>query len=264
MLYCVSIMMLGYTRINGVVAYDSKGKCFEEITPAIARQLISKNMLKGIKWKNNDDKGEFICDVEGWNQQNIPIKTACGKFRPMLNDVPGVQINSMCTVVRILDTDYRGRLYEIVSNKCMRLKVAEKNLRELNEISSVAGVWFTDNEIIPAEGVEYEDRRASSMTEENKELLVYEEKANTSEELSMEDIFGAGDFMKVPEGEVGEHDINENSTKEDEQLVEKDGAREEGSAKEEGMMPSVFEDKASEEDKVAKEEKKTTSKRKRK
>lgn len=270
MLYCVSIMMLGYTRTNGVVAYDSKGKCFEEITPAIARQLISKNMLKGIKWKNNDDKGEFICDVEGWNQQNIPIKTACGKFRPMLNDVPGVQINSMCTVVRILDTDYRGRLYEIVSNKCMRLKVAEKNLRELNEISSVAGVWFTDDEIIPAEGVEYEDRRASSMTEENKELLAYEEKANASEELSMEDIFGAGDFMKVPEGDIGEHDIKEgNAEEEEEQLVEKDstgeeGSDEEGSDREEGMMPPIFEDKAPEEDKVAKEEKKTTSKRKRK
>ncbi len=261
MFYCVSIMMLGYTRINGVVAYNSKGKCFDEITPAIARQLISKNMLKGIKWKNNDDKGEFICDVEGWNQQNIPIKTACGKFRPMLNDVPGVPINSMCTVVRVLDTEKSGRLYEIVSNKCMRLKVREKNLRELNEISSVAGVWITDDEIILAEGVKYEDRRASSVIGEVKESLASEKnyEAGKSEEMSMEDIFGAvaDDFMKVPEENAEEQD-----TKEEE--ANKEDAKEQIIGEEEGMMPPIFEDKAPVENKAAEREKKTTSKRKRK
>ncbi|MFG6344647.1 MAG: hypothetical protein K1W35_12975 [Lachnospiraceae bacterium] len=261
MFYCVSIMMLGYTRINGVVAYNSKGKCFDEITPAIARQLISKNMLKGIKWKNNDDKGEFICDVEGWNQQNIPIKTACGKFRPMLNDVPGVPINSMCTVVRVLDTEKSGRLYEIVSNKCMRLKVGEKNLRELNEISSVAGVWITDDEIILAEGVKYEDRRASSVIGEVKESLASEKnyEAGKSEEMSMEDIFGAvaDDFMKVPEENAEEQD-----TKEEE--ANKEDAKEQIIGEEEGMMPPIFEDKAPVENKAAEREKKTTSKRKRK
>ena len=64
MFYCVSIMMLGYTRINGVVAYDSESKGFEELTPAVARQLIAKNMIKGIKWKNSEgNSGEFICDL---------------------------------------------------------------------------------------------------------------------------------------------------------------------------------------------------------
>lgn len=244
MFYCVSIMMLGYTRINGVVAYDSKSKCFEEITPATARQLISKGMIKGIKWKNNDDKGEFICDVENWNQQNIPIKTACGKFRPMLNDVPGVPINSMCTVVRVLDTDYRGRLYEIVSNKCMRIKVEEKNLRELNQISNIAGVWITDDEIVVADGVEYEDRRLPFMMTNT---------PSESEILPMDKVFEDnktdGNFMKVPE----ENDKD-------------------------NMMPPVFEDKAPEEnetleDKASEEDvkengtvevKKAASKKKRK
>ena len=218
-------------------------------------------MLKGIKWKNNDDKGEFICDVEGWNQQNIPIKTACGKFRPMLNDVPGVPINSMCTVVRVLDTEKSGRLYEIVSNKCMRLKVREKNLRELNEISSVAGVWITDDEIILAEGVKYEDRRASSVIGEVKESLASEKnyEAGKSEEMSMEDIFGAvaDDFMKVPEENAEEQD-----TKEEE--ANKEDAKEQIIGEEEGMMPPIFEDKAPVENKAAEREKKTTSKRKRK
>ena len=247
MFYCVSIMMLGYTRINGVVAYNSKSKCFDEITPAIARQLISKNMLKGIKWKNNDEKGEFVCDVEGWNQQNIPIKTACGKFRPMLNDVPGVPINSMCTVVRVLDTEKSGRLYEIVSNKCMRLKVREKNLRELNEISSVAGVWVTDDEIVLADGVEYEDRRASSVTEEDKGASEGNYEVGKGEEMSMEDIFGteSDDFMKVPEENAKEQDTKEEDTKEEED------AGEQIVGEEEGMMPPIFEDKAPVEDKAA-------------
>lgn len=162
MLYAVSVMFLGYTRCQGVQAFSSETKEFLEITPAVAKKMIDQKQLKGLKWRNGEDGIEFYCDDEGWNQVNIPVKTSCGKFRPLLNDYPGVDINSMYTVVRVLDTDYRGRLYEVVSNKCCRVKITEKNLRELAEITNIAGVWITEDEIIVADGIKYEDRRAAS------------------------------------------------------------------------------------------------------
>lgn len=288
MFYCVSIMMLGYTRINGVVAYDSESKGFEELTPAVARQLIAKNMIKGIKWKNSEgNSGEFICDLEGWNQQNIPIRTACGKFRPMLDDVPGLPINSMYTVVRVIDTDYRGRLYEIVSNKCARLKVVDKNLRELNNITNIAGVWITDDNIRLADGIQYEDRRASASTTETVSAGAEEAKANTVEESdiheevteqsheevevqeeaaeqgheevaqSMDEIFGVGStydennkedgFMKIPE----------------EQSEPEQQSSEEGETQD-GTMKALFETNSTEEEAAAGDKEKKTSKRKRK
>ena len=86
MRYAVSVMMLGYTRLSGLVAFNSETKEFEEITPAVARNMIEHKQIKGVKWKNNDDGGEFIVDTEGFNQKDIPIKTAVGKFRSMVND----------------------------------------------------------------------------------------------------------------------------------------------------------------------------------
>ena len=245
MFYCVSIMMLGYTRINGVVAYDSESKGFEELTPAVARQLIAKNMIKGIKWKNSEgNSGEFICDLEGWNQQNIPIRTACGKFRPMLDDVPGVPINSMYTVVRVIDTDYRGRLYEIVSNKCARLKVVDKNLRELNNITNIAGVWITDDNI-----------RLS-----HEEVNIQEEAAEQGHEevpLSMDEIFGAGGTYDENNKEDGFMKIPEEQSEPEQQSSEEDETQD-------GTMKALFETNSTEEEAAAGDKEKKTSKRKRK
>jgi hypothetical protein len=163
MLYAVSIMALGYTRINGVVAYNNETREFLEITPAYARKLIDSNLLKGLKWKNSDKGTEFICDLEGWNQQDIPVRTACGKFRPYLNDYPGVEIKSMYTLVRVLDTDYRGRLYEIVSNKACRVKLNEQAIKELNTMTHIAGMKISETGNIEyLEGVDYVDRRTTS------------------------------------------------------------------------------------------------------
>ena len=159
MQYAMSLIYLGYTRNSGAVLYNSSTREFLDVTPAEVRRLIDRGQVKGILWKNGDDGPEFFCDKEGFNQQNIPVRTA-NKFRPYLNDVPGAPINSMYTVVRVLDTDYRGRLYEIVSNKCARVKVDENHLRELSKITNVAGVWITDGEDIRVcNDVMYEDRR---------------------------------------------------------------------------------------------------------
>lgn len=161
MRYAVSLIYLGYTRNSGAVLFDSDTKEFLDSTPAEVRRLIDLGLVKGLKWRNGDDGPEFVVDAEGFNQQNIPVKSA-NKFRPYLNDVPGAPINSMYTVVRVLDTDYRGRLYEVVSNKCARIKITEQNLRELSQLTNIAGVWITDAEIKVCDGVQYENRKADA------------------------------------------------------------------------------------------------------
>ena len=161
MRYAVSLIYLGYTRNSGAVLFDSDTKEFLDSTPAEVRRLIDLGLVKGLKWRNGDEGPEFIVDTEEFNQQNIPVKSA-NKFRPYLNDVPGAPINSMYTVVRVLDTDYRGKLYEVVSNKCARIKITEQNLRELSQLTNIAGVWITDNEIKVCDGVQYENRKADA------------------------------------------------------------------------------------------------------
>lgn len=161
MRYAVSLIYLGYTRNSGAVLFDSDTKEFLDSTPAEVRRLIDLGLVKGLKWRNGDDGPEFVVDAEEFNQQNIPVKSA-NKFRPYLNDVPGAPINSMYTVVRVLDTDYRGKLYEVVSNKCARIKITEQNLRELSQLTNIAGVWITDNEIKVCDGVQYENRKADA------------------------------------------------------------------------------------------------------
>ena len=162
MRYAVSVGFLGYTRCNNVCVYNPESRGFDDLTPAEARRYIDRKQLKGVLWRNGDDGPEFYPDVNGFNQKDIMIKSA-NKFRPMLHDVlAGNPVNSFLTVVRVLDTDYRGRLYEVVSNKYSRLKITEQNLRELNEITVIAGVWITDNEIKVCDGVQYENRKADA------------------------------------------------------------------------------------------------------
>ena len=155
MFYAVSIMSLGYTRINGVVAYNNNTYEFLEITPAVAKKLISNGQMKGLLWKNteqSDQRFEFVCDKEGFNQQNILVKTACGKFRPLYNDYPGNHINSMCSVVRVFENGSE-RKYEVISNTCFRITMNEKYLRKLAKIAYVSGVVIGEDEIKVCDGV---------------------------------------------------------------------------------------------------------------
>ena len=162
MRYAVSVGYLGYTRCNNVCVYNPESRGFDDLTPAEARRFIDQKQLKGVLWRNGEEGPEFYPDSVGFNQTDIMIKSA-NKFRPMLKDVlAGNPVNSFLTVVRVLDTDYRGRLYEVVSNKYSRLKVTEQNLRELNDITVVAGVWITEEEIKVCDGVQYENRKADA------------------------------------------------------------------------------------------------------
>ena len=204
MYYAVSVGMLGYTMIQSVVCYNSDTRTFDELTPAVARKLIEQGLVKGVLWKNNEDGGEFIPDKDGFNKENIMVRTAAAKYRPLLNDMPGQPINSMYNVVRVIHTDYRGTLYEIVSNRYDRIKVTEVQLRNINSLSPVAGVWITDNDVVLADCIKIEDRRAASMVEEadvtegqdvGEETVGEAEDPETeyeigdTEEVTMDDIF---------------------------------------------------------------------------
>lgn len=257
MKYAVSVLMLGYTRIQGVVCFDSDTKEFLEITPAIAKRMIDNGQIKGLKWKNTDDGVEFVCDTENWNQQDIPVKTACGKFRPLLSDYPGVQINSMYAVVRILDTDYRGRLYEVVSNKCCRVKITEENLIKLASITNVAGCWIMDNEVKVADGVIYENRMASAK-EKAVEAKIESYKTDTPElktAETMNDIFGN---KGLSENE-GDQQSNES---EEPAVVEEKTVEEEGEPDSDNKGEVVEEAKTAEPGEPAKKGKTATAKAK--
>ena len=244
MYFAVSVGMLGYTRIQSLVCYNSETRAFDELTPAIARRGIASGQVKGVQWKDNEDGGEFIPDVEGFNKHNIMVKTAAAKFRPLLNDLPGKPINSMYNVVRVLFTNYRGTLYEIVSNRYDRIKVTEEQLRQLNEISPVAGVWISDNEIKVADCIENEDRTGKLKEKTNDNISkdkatkgdgITGEQAETegAEPVKMEPVFketsdiilteeqresaykvesGAGSNVSTPEEKVEENKVEQKKT----------------------------------------------------
>lgn len=217
MYFAVSVGMLGYTRIQSVVCYNSATRTFDELTPAIAKHGIKTGQVKGVLWQDNGDEDEnggmFIPDKEGFNKQNIMVKTAAAKFRPLLGDLPGVPVNSMYNVVRVLHTNYRGTLYEIVSNRYDRIKVTESQLRELNNISPVAGVWFTENEIKIADGIKIEDRTGKDNKVEHVEnpenglsestepvtdtAKVEVESTENTNTITMEEIFKEAGTIKV-------------------------------------------------------------------
>ena len=154
----LAILGLGYTRVNGILSYDIQTRSFPELTPAQARKLIDSNELVGVKFTGSGLDGEFIPDKE-YGYTNILLKTGCGKFRPYYNNIPLEPVNSIYALVRVIDTDYRGRLYEVVGNTCQRIKISEEQLRGLAAITQVALVTITDDSINVMECVPYEDRR---------------------------------------------------------------------------------------------------------
>ena len=154
----LAILGLGYTRVNGILSYDIQTRSFPELTPAQARKLIDSNELVGVKFTESDLGGEFIPDTD-FGYTNILLKTGCGKFRPYYNDIPGEPVNSIYALVRVIDADYRGRLYEVVGNTGQRIKLSEEQLRDLAAITQVALVTITDDSINVMECVPYEDRR---------------------------------------------------------------------------------------------------------
>lgn len=165
MKFAVSVSMLGYTRVNGLCVYDGRTREFLDLTPAEARDMIDKGEIKGVLHKKTEDGIVFMTDSEGFNQYDILIKSS-NQYRSLNFEEIGSNIlNSIYTLVRVIDTDYRGRAYEVVSTKHARIKLSESELRELNSISPIAGCRISEENIEILEGVDYQDRRKKEQME---------------------------------------------------------------------------------------------------
>jgi len=152
----VAIMMLGYTRTQGVVAFNSETKAFDLVTPARARKMIDDKELFGIRWKKDDsDIVEFYPDQEGFNQSDIMILSGLS-YRPMLNDIPGADVmNSIYSVAKVIKENEKNT-YEVISNTFQRLTLTEEQLIELSNITVVAGIRIEHGNIEPCEGLPVE------------------------------------------------------------------------------------------------------------
>lgn len=164
MKFAVCVLSLGYTRLAGITLYDSVTRDFTETTPRVARELIDKGLVKGVKW---DKEKECFMPDKDFNMQDILVKTGVGKYRPLLKDIPGEPVNSTYSVVRVITVE-AGKLYEVISNKCQRIKLTEEQLRGLNAIGNVSGVFISDkeeSEIKVCDGVVIEDRTSAGKAE---------------------------------------------------------------------------------------------------
>lgn len=152
----ISRIDLGFTRIAGYTLYDEASHEFQETTPKEVKNLIVHGQVNGLKLVN----GEIELDKENFYMTNLMIKSAVGKFRTLYQTESIMNcINYMYAVVRVIETD-KGRIYEIISNRCARVKVNEEKLKILLQVGYVAGVRKQFNgEIEICKGVNIENRR---------------------------------------------------------------------------------------------------------
>lgn len=143
---------LGMSRIAGFTVYDDITKEFQEKTPKEITTLIKKNELNGLKLVNN----KIELDTEGFNMKNLMIKSGVGKFRKM-HETDTI-INCMYAVVRVIKFD-DNTVYEVINNRCARIKIDENRIKMLYEIGYVAGIILVKNRIDICKGVTIEDRR---------------------------------------------------------------------------------------------------------
>lgn len=154
---------LGQTRVAGFTLFDPKSKEFRECTPKEVKQLILAGQVNGLKLCED----EIVLDSDGFNMRNLKIKSGVGNYRNMFPCEHGD--GKLYAVVRLIDTD-DGRLFEVVDNKCARVKMDAAKLMMLAAFSSVAGVRVHDGKIELCDGVIYEDRR-SELTESDLDKL---------------------------------------------------------------------------------------------
>lgn len=163
---------LGYTRISGFTLYDGSSKEFQEKTPKEVKELIKKGQVNGLKLVN----GEIELDKEGFNQQNLMIKTGVGKYRQLHEK--DTLINCMYAVVKVIKND-KETVYEVINNRYARVKIIEDKLKVLYDIGGfIAGVIIEKNKIKICNGVEVEDNRTLKLEKSKKETNNIEKKYN--------------------------------------------------------------------------------------
>ena len=196
---------LGYTRIAGYTLYDDVTEEFHETTPREVKELIKKDQVNGLKLVND----EIVLDVEGFNQRNLMIKTAVGKYRP-LNDVDSL-VTRMYAILDVVDNG--GELmYEVITNYCGRKLMTEEFIRTLNSIGYVAGAIITD------EKIKLLNKKFSNQSNEEKH-------EKEDEYRDIDEISDAGDVLSIEEevilGKMALEDKEDAELKEEIKLEEK-------------------------------------------
>lgn len=153
---------LGYTRIAGYTLFDSSSLEFQETTPREVMSLIKSRKLNGLTFNSC---GEIVPDLKGWNLGNIKIKSGVGNYRDF-NDETTMK-GTVYSVTRAIDINDSTRVYEVISHKCARIIMSEKNLLALSKLAWIGGIFVDEdtNEIKLCSGVKVE--------EANKDIIEY-------------------------------------------------------------------------------------------
>lgn len=183
------------TRISSYTLFNnySNENDFEEVTPKELMRLVSEGKVNGLKI---DVDGEIVPDIEGFNQQNIKIKSAA-RYRNMIET--GKQSIIGYSVVRKHLSDFEES-YEIVTSRCGRFKCTPERLKMLYTFADVAGVRLNDDgKIEICEGVEVLDFKSIQNINNcdldevvdvgGKLMKVSELDDLTADELATEDIY---------------------------------------------------------------------------
>lgn len=131
---------LGYTRIAGYTLYDTDTMDFQETTPKEVWELVRVGKVNGLVLNT---KEEIVPDLLGWNLGNIKIKSGVGNYRNYDDNTE--KTGSVYSVVRVIDIDDVGRVYELISNKCARIIFTENQLIELSKLAWIGGVFVNED-----------------------------------------------------------------------------------------------------------------------
>lgn len=172
---------LGYTRIAGYTLFDQDTAAFDETTPKEVESLLKRGTLNGLVF---DTKGGIVPDLEGWNLGNLKIKSGVGNYRNFNMDNP--KGDTVFSVVRVVEVEGIGRIYETINNRCARVFYTEKQLLALMQFNWVGGVKFNEetNEITICKGVKM-DKSDNSVFELGTKVLTKEQ----LQEATMAELF---------------------------------------------------------------------------
>ena len=175
---------LGYTRIAGYTLFDQESLEFKETTPKEAEGLIRAGKLNGLKF---DGTGSIVPDLDGWNLGNMKIKSGVGNYRNFNTDNP--KGDTVYSVVRAIDIDGVGRIYETINNRCARVFYLEKQLAALSQFAWVGGIKINEDtdEITLCQGVQVDNQSDRVIFEVGTKALTKEQ----LQEATMAELFSA-------------------------------------------------------------------------
>ena len=211
-------MDLGMTRIAGYILFDPKSLEFHETTPREVERLVRQGQVNGLKF---NPEGELIPDLEGWNLGNVKIKSAVGNYRNWNTSDP--RGDTCYSVVRAIDIQDVGRIYETINNRCGRVFYTGKQLAALSSMFWVGGITVDDNDNINlCPGVQVEDWSSRGVYELGDKVLSKEQ----LQEQTMAELFGPAATNVTKDTEGAELDTSNTDTQEaqGEQAVQEEQA----------------------------------------